>query len=281
MSGAGHGIPAGRLAGKVAVVTGAGSGIGRAAARLLAGERAAVVVVGRRAAPLEALAGEIRAEGGQALAHAADISRAADVAGLVAAAGVRFGPVGILVNNAGRASDILNARWITEEDWAATVELNLTAVFRLTQAVLPGMIAAGGGTIVTVSSLAADRPNLLGGPAYGAAKAGVRTFMGYLHTTYRNQMIRATTVLPGEVNTPIMDLRARPPRPEERAVMLDPSDVAEAILLCCTLPARAVVEELKIAPTYQRDISEDLETARWLGAPEGLSDAPQSRGGKG
>ena len=78
----------------------------------------------------------------------------------------------ILVNNAGSASKVLNARFISEEEWNSTVNVNLTAVFNLAQAVLPGMIAKGEGTIITVSSLAALNPNLLGGAAYGAAKAG-------------------------------------------------------------------------------------------------------------
>ncbi|MCB1969154.1 MAG: SDR family oxidoreductase [Geminicoccaceae bacterium] len=264
-----------RLENRVIVITGAGSGIGSAAARLLAEEGAAVVLVGRRAAALEAVAEQIEKAGGSALAHAADISDVDEVRVLVETAESHFGPVDILVNNAGRASEVLNARWMTNEDWAETVSLNLTAVFQLTRAVLPSMIARGGGSIVTVSSLAADRPNLLGGPAYGAAKAGVRNFMGYLHNTYRNQMIRATTILPGETNTPIMDLRARPPKAEERAVMLDPDDVAAAIHLCCTLPARAVIEELKIAPTFQRNIEVDLEVARWLGVPGDFPDAPK------
>jgi NADP-dependent 3-hydroxy acid dehydrogenase YdfG len=83
----------------------------------------------------------------------------------------------------------LNARFISEEEWNSTVKVNLTAVFKLTQAVLPGMIAKGEGTIITVSSLAALNPNLLGGAAYGAAKAGVKNFMTFLHNTYRNQGI--------------------------------------------------------------------------------------------
>src|SRR5437588_788905 len=131
----------GLIDGKVALVTGAGTGIGRESAILLAREGATVVLTGRRMAPLEDVVAEIK----------------------------------------------------------------------LTQAVLPAMIAKSEGTIITVSSLAALNPNLLGGAAYGAAKAGVKNFMTFLHNTYRNQGIRATTILPGETNTPIMDNRARTP----------------------------------------------------------------------
>jgi NADP-dependent 3-hydroxy acid dehydrogenase YdfG len=110
---------------------------------------------------------------------------------------------------------------------------------------------------------------MLGGAAYGAAKAGVRNLMGYLHATFRNQMIRATTITPGEVNTPILDDRPRPPTPEERAALMQPEDVAQAVLLACTLPSRTVIEELVMVPTRMRDQSGDIELARWFGAPEG------------
>ena len=91
--------------------------------------------------------------------------------------------------------------------------------------------------------------------------------MAFLHSTYRNDGIRATTILPGETDTPIMNNRARPPAPAERAVMLDPHDVARAVLLCATLRHGAVIPELRICPTVQRDTSADIEAARRVGAP--------------
>ena len=126
-----------------------------------------------------------------------------------------------------------------------------------------------------VSSPAALNPNLLGGAAYGAAKAGVKNFMTFLHNTYRNQGIRATTILPGETNTPIMDNRARPPLESERALMLDPHDVARAVALCASLQKGAVIPELHICPTYMRDIAADIETVRWIGAPSDTPDLPK------
>jgi NADP-dependent 3-hydroxy acid dehydrogenase YdfG len=263
------------LDGKVAIVTGAGSGIGRETALLLAGEGAKVVLVGRRPEPLAGLAAEIAARGAVGHARALDITDRAAALELVAWTAGTLGPADLLVNNAGSASRVLNARWISQEEWDATVALNLGAVFTLTQAVLPAMLTRGGGTIITVSSLAALNPNLLGGAAYGAAKAGVRNFMQFLHNTYRNQGIRATTILPGEVDTPIMEARARPPTAAERERMLDPGDVARAVLLCAGLPPRAVVPELTISPTWQRDTSADIETARWVGAPAETPDLPE------
>jgi NADP-dependent 3-hydroxy acid dehydrogenase YdfG len=265
-----------RLDGQIAIVTGAGTGIGRETALLLAKQGCQVVLVGRRKAMLDPVVASIISEGGKAVARAVDIQKRSELVELVEWITSNYGIPDIVVHNAGSASKVLNARWISEQEWNSTLEVNLTAVFNLTQALLPGMLKRGSGTIVTVSSLAALRPNLLGGAAYGAAKAAVLNFMGHLHNTFRNQGIRATTILPGETDTPILDNRARPPSEQERARMLDPVDVAEAVLLCCTLPLRAVVEEIRIAPTFMRDTSADIETARWVGAPSDTFDLPQS-----
>lgn len=255
---------------RIAIVTGAGSGMGVATAVALADAGLAVVLVGRRQAQLDEVVATITAAGGIAHARAADITDAAAVAGLLDWVRSALGPVDVLVNNAGSSSTVLNPRWTPEAEWRQVLEVNLTAVFQLTQAVLPDMLGRSGGTIVTVSSLAALTPNLLGGAAYGAAKAGVRNFMTFLHTTFRNEGLRAITVLPGEADTPILDNRARPPRDEERANMVRPEDVAEAIRLAVTLPDRVVLQEIVVAPTRQRDVSGDLEVSRWFGAPDGI-----------
>ncbi len=264
----------GLLDGKIALVTGAGTGIGRETALLLAAKGAVVVLTGRRLTPLSEVAAQIETSGGRAFARALDIESRDEIVDAVKWVRSEVGSIDILVNNAGSASKVLNARFITAEEWNAVVNVNLTAVFNLTQAVLPDMIAKGEGTIITVSSLAALNPNLLGGAAYGAAKAGVKNFMTFLHNTYRNQGIRATTILPGETNTPIMDNRARPPLETERAAMLDPHDVARAVALCASLQKGAMIPELHICPTFMRDTSADIETARWIGAPADTPDLP-------
>lgn len=266
----------GLLEKKIALVTGAGTGIGRETAVLLAQEGATVVLTGRRTAPLQEVVAAIEKAGGKAAARALDVASRDAILETVAWVKGNVGPIDILVNNAGSASKVLNVRFISEAEWNATVNVNLTAVFNLTQAVLEDMIARREGTIITVSSLAVVNPNLLGGAAYGAAKAGVKNFMSFLHNTYRNQGIRATTILPGETDTPIMDNRARPPLEEERAVMLNPHDVARAVLLCASLQKGAVIPELHICPTIMRDTSADIEVARWVGAPHGLKDKPKT-----
>jgi NADP-dependent 3-hydroxy acid dehydrogenase YdfG len=260
----------GALDGKIAIVTGAGSGIGRESASQLAGEGATVVLVGRRLENLEAAADAINEAGGRAIARTAHIESKVEVDALVSWAAVTLGPVDILVNNAGSASKVLNVRWISQDEWQQVIDVNLNAVYLLTQAVLPAMLERNTGTIITISSLAAVNPNLLGGAAYGAAKAAVRNFMTYLHNTFRNDGLRAITILPGETSTPIMDNRARPPRGDERANMVQPEDIGRAVHLVATMPQRTVIQELVIAPTIQRDVSGDLEISRWVGAPESL-----------
>ena len=266
----------GLLANKTALVTGAGTGIGRETAILLAREGATVVLTGRRIAPLQDVVEVIEEAGGKAVARALDVASREAIVETVSWVKNHVGAVDILVNNAGTASRVLNARFISEAEWNATVNVNLTAVFNLTQAMLEDMIARQDGTIITIASLAVVNPNLLGGAAYGAAKAGVKNFMSFLHNSFRNQGIRATTILPGETDTPIMDNRARQPSEGERAVMLHPHDVARAVLLCASLQKGAMIPELHICPTFMRDTSADIEAARWVGAPAGLQDGPKS-----
>jgi len=252
---------------QVAIVTGGGSGIGRAAAKMLAEQGAQVVIAGRRKASLDEVVAEIEAAGGRCAARVADVGKTAEAALLARWTLERYGRVDVLVNNAGHSSKIRNIRYVDEREWESVLAVNLTGVYKLTQAVLPGMIERGGGTIVTVSSLAALRPGLIGGAPYGAAKAGVRNLMGHIHTVLRDKGIRATTILPAEVDTPILDNRPLVPDARARATMIQPEDVARAILLCVTLPSRTVIEEIVMSPTILRDQSADIEVARRLGGP--------------
>jgi NAD(P)-dependent dehydrogenase (short-subunit alcohol dehydrogenase family) len=259
----------GVLDGQVAIMTGGGTGIGRAAALMLAAEGAQVVVAGRRKPPLEAVAGLIAKAGGRAVARACDVAKPAEARALAEWTVAQYGRVDVLVNNAGHSSKARNVRWVGQEEWDSVLAVNLTGVYALTQAVLPGMIERGGGTIITVSSLAALKPGLIGGAPYGAAKAGVRNLMGHVHTVLREKGIRATTIMPAEVDTPILDNRPLPPDAAARATMMQAEDVARVIHLAVTLPPRTVIEEIVLSPTILRDQSRDLAIAARAGAPEG------------
>jgi NAD(P)-dependent dehydrogenase (short-subunit alcohol dehydrogenase family) len=257
------------LDGQVAIVTGGGSGIGRSAALMLAAEGAQVVVAGRRKAPLDEVVGEVAKAGGRAVARPCDVEKAAEARGLAEWTIAQYGRVDILVNNAGHSSRARNIRWVGQEEWDSVLAVNLTGVYALTQAVLPSMIERGGGTIITISSLAALRPGLIGGAPYGAAKAAVLNLMGHVHNVLRDKGIRATTIMPAEVDTPILDNRPLRPDAMARSTMMHADDVARAILLCATLPPRTVIETMVMSPTILRDQSPDIKVARDEGAPPG------------
>jgi len=168
----------GVLDGQVAIMTGGGSGIGRSAALMLAAEGAQVVVAGRRKAPLDEVVGEIAQAGGRAVARPCDVEKAAEARALAEWTIAQYGRVDILVNNAGHSSRARNIRWVGQEEWDSVLAVNLTGVYALTQAVLPSMIERGGGTIITISSLAALRPGLIGGAPYGGPRPRCSTSWG-------------------------------------------------------------------------------------------------------
>lgn len=242
----------GQLEGQVAIVTGAGSGIGRATAQAFAREGCRVAVVGRRREPLEELAAEL---GDAALVLPADVSDPAAVDAAVAQVLSAWGRVDVLVNNAGLNVPGRHLPDVTAEDWATVLGVNLTGTFAMTQAVLPTMRSQGSGTVLNVSSIAGLRAFAPSGPAYSAAKAGVNSFTESLNLTERVHGIRACAVCPGEVETPILDRRPVPPSAEARRSMLQPEDLAQTLLFVAALPARATVELLTINPTVQRDTS--------------------------
>lgn len=257
----------GKLDHRVAIVTGGGTGIGRDAALKLAAEGARAVVTGRRQTPLDETVAAIAGNGGKAAAKSMNMENEDEVRELAAWVTGEFGRVDILVNNAGHSSKARSLRYVSRQEWDSVLNVNLTGVYALCQAVLPGMLERGEGTIITVSSMAAIRPGILGGAAYSAAKAGVLNLMGDINGEFGSRGIRACTILPAEVDTPILEKRPLPPDAEARSTMMGPEDIAEIILLCATLPQRTVIERVVVSPTTKRDQSADIEAARKSGAP--------------
>ena len=250
----------GLLDGQVAVVTGAGSGIGRATAIAFAREGCRVALVGRRAEPLAAVAAEVTDAGGTCLAVPADVSDQSAVGRAVEQVLRTWSRIDVLVNNAGLNVPRRDVASVSLDDWTTVLAVNLTGTFLLTQAVLPTMRTQGAGTILNVSSIAGHRTTALTGPAYSAAKAGVNSFTESLNLTERVHGIRASAVCPGEVATPILDKRPHPPSAQARTTMLQPEDLAATLLFLATLPQRATVELVTLFPTAPRDWSSEVAT---------------------
>jgi NADP-dependent 3-hydroxy acid dehydrogenase YdfG len=156
---------------------------------------------------------------------------------------------------------VRSIRHVEPEEFASVFRVNVEGVYRLTQSLLESMIARGGGTVITVASRAALNPSLLGGIPYGAAKAAEVALMKGMVAELRGHGIRACTVIPGEVDTPVLDARPSPPDAAARATMMQPEDVAEAILLCARMPARTLVEQIVMLPTRPRDQGAELAAA--------------------
>ena len=255
----------GLLDGKKALITGSRRGIGAAIALKFAAEGAEVVISGRRQGPLDDTVKKIEAAGGKASAVSMDREDGAAVKAFANSVLDRFGKVDVLVNNAGHSSRVRSINLVGQDEWDSVLAVNVTGVFQLCQAIIPSMIERGGGTVITVSSMAAIRPGLLGGAAYSAAKAAVTNLMGDINAEFGSKGIRATAVMPAEVDTPILLNRPLPPGEEARSTMMGSEDVADVILMCARMPMRTTIESVVLSPTVKRDTSADLAAARKAG----------------
>lgn len=239
-----------RLSQKSILITGGGSGIGLAAARALLAEGARVCIAGRDEAKLRKAADELKA--GDRLTHrACDVTDAEQVKALIAFATDKLGKVDILVNNAGMNVKERAVRELTPQSWRHQVQANLDGAFFCVHAVLPQMLARKDGLIINVNSVAGLRASPLGGAAYSAAKFGLHAMALCLAEEVREAGIRVSTIYPGEVDTPILENRPKPVSAEQRQRILQPEDVAQAVLFVATLPPRASIPELVIKPSSQ------------------------------
>lgn len=234
------------LDGAAAIVTGAGTGIGAAIAAALHDAGAAVTLVGRRAEPLADVAGRLGAD--RVRVRPCDVADRDAVQAAFRDAAQAHGPATILVNNAGINTNPRSVAEVSLADWDRTVAVDLSGVFYCVRAALPAMRAAGGGTVVNVASTAGRWGSSLAGAAYSAAKHGVVGLTAVINDEESRHGIRCTAILPGEVETPILEQRPEPVSAERRRAMLQPEDVAAAALLAATLPDRACITELVIKP---------------------------------
>ncbi len=232
-----------RLAGQVAVVTGAGRGIGRAVAATFAREGAFVVLAARSAREIASVQRDIEAAGGRALAVATDVRQEPAVAALVSRALAEGGRVDCLVTAAGLAAfgPVADSK---TGDWDQLMAVNLRGAFLCCRAVLPAMTTQRRGTIINIGSVVTSR-TLPGCSAYTAAKYGLLGFSRVLAEEMRTHGVRVGVISAGATDTALWDAVPEPP---DRALMLKPEQIAEAALLMAALAPGAALEELTLLP---------------------------------
>ena len=240
------------ITGQVAWVTGAGTGIGESGALKLAEAGCKVVLSGRRLEPLEAVAAQITAAGGEAVVEQLDVSNQSDVAAVVGRIKERFGRIDVGVFSAG--INVRDRSWpiVSTQGWDQVIRIDLDGAFYCCHAVLPLMREQGGGLVINVSSMAAKGISPLTGPAYTAAKHAMNAMTSSLLVEERNNGIRATIVCPGEVATPILDQRPVPVSDEDKARILQAEDLGEVIRFIAQQPPHVTLNEILVTPTWNR-----------------------------
>lgn len=232
------------LNGRVAVVTGATEGIGRAIAVALGRAGARLAICARTKANVDSAVGDLRAEGFEAVGAACDVGEPDEVERFSAFVRDTCGDPDVLVNNAG-IGRFGFVEELTLDDWDATIRTNVRSLFLVTRAFLPAMKARGSGDVVNIVSLA-GRNGFPGGVAYTASKHAALGFSRSLLLETRPHGIRVIAVLPGSVDTPFFDKQDE--MQPDRKRILKAEDVARAVLDALSLPRGATVSELDIRP---------------------------------
>ena len=229
------------LTGAVALVTGGSRGIGQAIAHRLALLGVSVSICGRDRAALELAARELANTGVSVHSQVADVTKAADVADLVAKTETELGPVTILVNNAG-VGLFGPAHEKTEADWDRVLDTNLKSVFLVSRAVASSMLRRGSGDIINISSLA-GKNTFAGGGIYCASKWGVVGLSGCMAEDLRERGIRVSVICPGSVATEFSSRGVKDP-----SKVLSPEDVAHAVEAIVTQGPRSFLSEIHLRP---------------------------------
>jgi NADP-dependent 3-hydroxy acid dehydrogenase YdfG len=240
------------LNGKVAWITGAGTGIGQAGAVALAKNGARVVLSGRRKETLQETMDIIIQGGGESIIAVLDISDAEAVQIVADNIEQRYGRLDILVNNAG--TNVSERHWgdVTPEKWDQVIKIDLNGAFYCASAVIPIMRKQQDGLIINISSWVGRFDSYITGPAYGAAKHALISLNTSINIEECINGIRACAICPAEVWTPIIDRRPDCLSIEEKSKMLKPDDLGEIILFIASLPKHMCVNEILVSPTWNR-----------------------------
>jgi NADP-dependent 3-hydroxy acid dehydrogenase YdfG len=237
------------LNGKVAWITGAGTGIGEASAKALAQAGMRVVLSGRRADRLQEVADSIGSAASVAVLDVSDRNAVQSVAsGIIN----EFGRVDVLVNSAGINAKARNWHNVSLDDWDRVIRIDLDGAFYCSKAVLETMIEQKDGLIINISSWAGRFVSVVTGPAYTAAKHAMNAMTESLNMEAGIHGIRACAVCPGEVSTPILDNRPIPVTAEERAQMVQSEDCGDIVRFIAQMPSHVCINELTVSPTWNR-----------------------------
>lgn len=231
-----------------AIVTGASSGVGATTALTLAQAGWDVVIVARRADRLDDVSRQISRNGGSVRAFQGDLTDPLRAEMTMRDAWSWKGHVDALVNCLGTNVPERRLSSISIPDWDAILATNLSAVFYCVRHIVPLMRSRGTGWIVSVSSTAGNQPSALAGAAYSASKAGLNALSAVINLEESSSGIRSCVILPGDIDTEILDKRPRVPGPDERAHMLQPEDVAALIETILQQPPRVLVDEITVRP---------------------------------
>lgn len=239
----------GALASKTIIVTGASSGFGEAIAFACAAAGANISLIARRKELLESVAETIRAQGGQALVCPADVSDDRQIYAALQRTRAAFGPVDVLVNNAGLNVTERSIADTSPEQWRELMEVNLTSAFVFSKAVLPEMIERGDGLIINLASRAGMYPSLKAGVGYSASKIGMEALNTITNEEGNPHGVRACLFNPGAGNTPIIDRRPVKFSAEQKANMIQSEDIADTVVFLASLPPRVHIDFLSMMPT--------------------------------
>ena len=240
----------GQLEGRTALITGGGSGVGLATAKLFLKEGAKVAICGRNAEKLKAAVKELAA-GDRLLSFTVDVTDPRSVDKMVADTTRQFGRIDILVNNAGMNIKERSIKELTPESWRTMVAANLDGAFFCIHAILPQMRERKEGVIININSVSGKRSGPLGGASYNAAKFGLSALGICVAAEEKDNNIRVCNIYPGEIDTPILVNRPVPVTDEQRKKILHSEDVAATVLFVAAMPPRVSIPELVIKPTSQ------------------------------